>query len=85
MSMNLCLTVDGKDIDLWQTPTYVTNMCLMTSKGVKRTVSGKKAERALQAYFEWCKDVSIVEAGLHISEINELLCGKDVDIEVYMM
>ena len=49
MSMNLYC--DG--LDLWQTPTYITNMCCMTEDGVMHTLTGVQAIRALNCYMEW--------------------------------
>jgi hypothetical protein len=86
--MNLHLTVDGFTVDLWQTPTYITEMCLMTSKGVKSSMTGKHARRAMNIYFNWCRysvrTNNIMSAVEHIKEIEPLLTD-DVDIEVYMM
>ncbi len=87
MSMNLHLTADGFTVDLWQTPTYITEMCLMTSKGVKSSMSGKQARRAMNIYFNWCRysvDGNPTIATRHIKEIQSLLTDE-VDIEVYMM
>jgi hypothetical protein len=83
--MNLCLRINGESYNLWQTPTHVTYMCLMTSKGVKPVMSGKQALRALQIYFEWCEySCHVVHiAKEHIEDVTEAI--KDADIEVYMM
>ena len=57
MSMNLNLTVDGEHVNLFQTPTYVTNMCLVDSKGkVHSGVKGVEAKRAIHIYLRWVKD-----------------------------
>ena len=48
MSINL----HCNKVDLWQTPTYVTYMCLMTPKGVE-DAKGAEAVRALKCYVEW--------------------------------
>ena len=85
MSMNLCLTVDGKTVELWQTPTYITDMCMMTSKGVKSVMSGKQAMRALRIYFEWCKKQDYSLGMKHSIAIFELVTNDDVDFEVYIM
>ena len=77
MSMNLHLKVDGSNIDLWQTPTYITNMCLVSSKGVENEVAGKKAIRAMNAYLEWVKQTvsgtynSLEEANEYREVVNE--------------
>ena len=54
MSMNLhCCTKSGQ-IELWQTPTCVTYMCLVDSEGaIRNEVRGKEARRALQIYLRW--------------------------------
>ena len=50
MSMNLHIEVDGKSLDLFQTPTFITNMCLAPNKDGKISKS-----RAINAYFEYVK------------------------------
>ena len=51
MSNNLHIQVDDVELDLYQTPTYITNMCMVNSKGsVALLLVGKKARRAIQAY-----------------------------------
>lgn len=87
MSMDLHLSIDGINVDLWQTPTYITEMCLMTSKGVKSPMTGKQAKRAMNIYFNWCRysvNGHLKFATDHIKEIESLLTD-DVDIEVFMM
>jgi len=49
MSMNLYCV----NLDLWQTPTYITNMCCMTEEGIMHTLTGADAIRALNCYMEW--------------------------------
>jgi len=56
MSMNLHCDVGGLKIDLIQTPTYVTYMCMVQSDGkISGQVTGKEAKRALYIYLEWVK------------------------------
>jgi hypothetical protein len=71
MSDNLYISVNGEEISLCQTPTYVTCMCLMTSKGVKRSLKGKQAIRAFRIYIQWLKYE-------HQKEFNRV-GGKDPD------
>lgn len=40
-------------VNLWQTPTWITNMCMMDADGIHFEFKGKKAVRALKAYLEW--------------------------------
>jgi hypothetical protein len=82
MRMNLYLRINGHSVELWQTPTYITNMCLMTSKGLKPKVTGKQAARALNCYFEWCKYCNLRISKGHIGEIKELVTNESI-IEVY--
>ena len=51
--MSLNLFCDG--LDLWQTPTDVTLMCLMTKDGPQWALRGGAAVRALKCYMEWVK------------------------------
>jgi hypothetical protein len=54
MSINMYLTVDGKEVSLWQTPTYITYMCMTTDNGVfEYELTGKQAKAAIARYFEW--------------------------------
>jgi hypothetical protein len=53
MSMNLNATVDGEDLDLWQTPTQITNMICVNHDGQIVELTGKEAKRALQSYCRW--------------------------------
>jgi NMD protein affecting ribosome stability and mRNA decay len=52
--MNLYIEVDGLDIDVWQTPTHITEMCLMDHEGRwMHEVSGNDALRAVFCYTSW--------------------------------
>jgi len=54
MSMNLHIKADGEELSLLQTPTHITYMCLVNSKGeIKGQINGKKALRAVHAYLLW--------------------------------
>ncbi len=54
MSMNLCIKVDGEKLSVFQTPSYITYMCLVDSDGrIKEQLKGKKAMRAVYAYLLW--------------------------------
>lgn len=56
MSMNLYIKFDGVKQALYQTPTYITNMCLMTAEGINYGgFRGKKAKCAVLAYLEYCR------------------------------
>ena len=50
MSMNL----HCNQLDLWQTPTWITYMCTMLPNGyVGNNLEGDDAKRALHMYTEW--------------------------------
>lgn len=51
--MNLHATCNGKPIDLYQTPTHITRMILVSSDGPVTSLKGKKARRALYSYLVW--------------------------------
>jgi hypothetical protein len=51
MSMNL----HCNQVELWQTPTYVTHMCLMNKDGIAADATGDEAVRALRCYLEWAR------------------------------
>ena len=50
MSMNLYIKVDGNTLSVYQTPTYITNMCLATDQ--KGRIS---KHRAVNAYCEYVR------------------------------
>ena len=54
MSMNLYCN----NIDLWQTPTYITYMSLMGPDYPLQEVTGSEAVRALRCYLEWVRSTS---------------------------
>lgn len=53
MSMNLYIKFDGQKIDVYQTPTHITYMCLMADTGRKFEMRGKEAKRAVNCYLEY--------------------------------
>lgn len=55
MSMNLYFKANGHKIDLFQTPTHITYMCLMGTDGPKVKVTGAAAKRAMYCYIEYLK------------------------------
>jgi hypothetical protein len=99
--MNLNLTVDGEEVWLDQTPTYITEMCLMKSDGYATVMTGKKAIRALRIYNHWRKyehqkyfnsvggkddDGFLRDTSDRINEFDKFIDTlQDKDIEVYMM
>lgn len=67
MSMNLGATCnDGRAIELYQTPTYITRMILVSSDGPVASLKGKKARRALHSYIEW-----VLEEGSQVFDSDE--------------
>ncbi len=97
MSMNLHIKVNGKDLELFQTPTQITEMCMCTEDGVVFELNGKKAKRAIECYVAYVKgslngayksleDVSDAQTLVkkHINYIRESIAvGKK--ISVYQM
>jgi hypothetical protein len=58
MSMNLHCTLGGNPINLRQTPTRITHLCLVQPNGkVAWRLTGQKAKHALAIYREWLMDV----------------------------
>jgi hypothetical protein len=55
MSMNLECRVNRKPISLWQTPTWITYMCLATKDGIQSELTGASARRAMYCYIEYIK------------------------------
>lgn len=53
MSINLYVICDGVSLDLVQTPTYITCMCMMSCDGVKSKLKKKNALRAVNCYLMW--------------------------------
>jgi hypothetical protein len=88
-------------MDLRQTPSYVTYMCLMSGDGVRHEVTGKAAVRALRCYLEWVGSmypypVARTEAERranadHVGWVNahrkriDEICEKPKTLKVYMI
>ena len=53
MSMNLYIEFEGVEQEVYQTPTHITNMCLMTHAGFDWSVTGNNAKRAVRCYMQW--------------------------------
>lgn len=94
MSMNLHCDV----IELWQTPTQITFMCMVQPDGaVPFELKGKKAKHALEIYKQWVRfftngktwknDISMEQADesvkSHLREIEE--ATKNKRIKVYVL
>jgi len=85
MSMNLHVRFAGKAFRLWQTPTFITYMCMTSLNGRKFETTGKDAVRALECYKEWvsslsngCKsrealDRRLADISEHIRELDEMI------------
>jgi len=93
MSMNLHATCNGKPIELYQTPTYITRMVLVSSEGAVASLKGKKARRALNSYIEWVLDPGYLVfnsnaehmdwleiCNHHIEEVRKFLDCPDLEV-----
>lgn len=93
MSMNLTCN----KCHLWQTPTHITYMCMMTANGVASELKGKKAIRALRIYSEWVKSTAtgvytdaekeyveekVQAIRAEIEKINEIIDNPPDNLEV---
>lgn len=91
MSMNLNCNL----VELWQTPTSITYMCLETDQGFLNEVKGKQAKAALARYIHWIKgsangiykspkeaDTARKYINDHIEEVNKVI--KNKKLKVYM-
>ncbi len=100
MSMNLRLEVNGRKVELWQTPTMITRMLLVDKEGRVDMRSGKKARRALQGYIIWVErsaDGAWKEDELEalnnlrermvdeVKRIKDILALPDAHLEVYAL
>ena len=80
MSMNLYITVDGRELELYQTPSHITNMCMMGTDGeVKSEVKGKKAQRAIACYLEY---VNSMKSGAFKSQEDYEMAARCVNEHV---
>lgn len=97
MSMNLNCTAGGECIELWQTPSRITYMCVVQNDGsVPYRLVGKKAKHALYIYMQWVKystngvwksDVELKEAQDNVKEHLAYLqdgISRSKRIEVYV-
>jgi len=53
MSLKLHITIDGKEISVYPTPTHITHMCMTTELGWAVRLKGRKAKRAIHSYIVW--------------------------------
>jgi hypothetical protein len=59
MSTNLYIKADNIELTMYQTPTYISNMCMCNNKGIiEFKVTGIKAKRALYLYLLWVRSLS---------------------------
>ena len=98
MNINLHVKFDGVETELFQTPTFISHMCMVQSNGeIKYRVTGDDALRALQSYLQWVKSKQngvynngevLAErkamVNMEVRKIIELI-RKSNKIEVYIM
>lgn len=85
-------------IELWQTPTYITYMCMTFDDGEPKTrVNGNQAKEALQRYIHWIKrplggawNVREVRSHndavrFHLEEIQKVGTENSYKLAVYIM
>jgi hypothetical protein len=54
--MNLYCSSGGEEVNLQQTPTYISYMCVVQPNGkIYGRLTGKKAKHALQMYCQWLR------------------------------
>ena|ERR1017187_10425465 len=74
MSMNLHCESDKIKVELTQTPTQITNMCVVQPDGTLLVeLTGKKAKHALRIYIEWVAGSlnGLYQTEKEIDEYNE--------------
>ena len=97
MSMNLICN----HLELWQTPTEITYMCLMESDGRRQELKGKAAIRALRIYMQWVQSTGIriartpeeitqmdrqrVQINSHLSEVMVVVKNPPKNLVVQMI
>ena len=82
MSINLHFHSGKKKLDVWQTPTYITEMCLMNKDGYMRfEVYGKAALRALHMYRTWVG--TMPGSKEHIERVKEF--SEEPNIRAYAL
>jgi len=95
--MNLHLKIDNHEIELWKTPTHITNMCLVDAYfKISFEVKGEEALRAISMYSIWVKNslngvwenqeeyksqLNLIVD--HLSYINDSIRNSKGDIVVY--
>lgn len=98
MSNNLHCELGGMEINLLQTPSQITNMCMVQINGnIQSTLSGDKAKHALQIYCQWVlgksngvyknkeeADWARKMANEEVDKIQDLFKSKKT-LEVYIM
>lgn len=75
MSINLRIKFDGVAQELYQTPSYITKMCLMKKNGNYGTLTDHQAKRAIYCYFEYCRslnDGAWEDQSEHLSQIAQI-------------
>jgi hypothetical protein len=85
MSMNLSLKLDGQFYEeLWQTPTYITHMCLVDSDGFVNNLFAEDALRGLEAYKIWVKSHTNGAWGNHedLEGMRNLVTSHIEDLEI---
>lgn len=92
MSMNLYCN----KIELWQTPTYISYMCMVSSSGlILSVVKNKRAKQALYCYIHWVKstlngvweDPEVLQINTdnvndHIKDILNIINKPDLKVEI---
>jgi hypothetical protein len=89
---------DGVKIELFQTPTFISHMCMVKPNGeIPYSVTGENALRALQSYLQWIesKQNGIFHDTEVLQEMEEMvarekhrikeLIKRSSRIEVYIM
>ena len=95
--MNLTLEVNGRDVELWQTPTYITYMCLMDADGKCSTKTELlEAKRAIYCYLTWINsttngvwassqehEAARANVNRHVKEVlQELKSAKTIEVSL---
>jgi len=80
MSHNLQITIDGEHIDVRQTPSHITFMCMMSPTGWTIHLKGKKAKQAARAYLAWVQH--IYPESKEEQLWDALKTGKEVEVYV---
>jgi len=78
MSHKLQITIDGKDLPVYPTPTYITHMCMATDFTWNARLEGKEAMRAIQTYILWVNHTHPDDelGGLH----KAIKLGKEFEV-----